>query len=463
MSLSLLRRAFDNMFPVLVSAVLLLTAGAAWAVDKITDYTVEGTLYKGIYDVHEARDGRIGIFYSLGGLKVERSKLSREFLESWGLSATAAPKPAATEAEHSNGDWLHAMQSQELDAAIGAGMIRRVGMAIYDLRKNPPGWESIANAKVVSIYPYGAVLEVPDRPEKSRFVVVANLPMVQNENETVTATVKLLGFEKRTLETLGEVTIACYDYGRLCTKEEVPLEILNAGVVQGAGTSWSAGQQRTSISAETRHARASGSGFFISTDGFLLTSYHVVAKAAKVTVRHGGQILTAEVKQVDRTNDLALLKVEGDGFKWLPLAVQPTVGLGENVFTIGYPNPGLQGLEPKYSEGTISGLDGFRDDPREYQMSVAVQPGNSGGPVCNAGGAVIGIVRAELNARYALLSSGALPQSVNYAVKSKYALQLLQSANLGRDFSGGQQSAAGASRDAIRERARDAAAMVLVY
>jgi S1-C subfamily serine protease len=447
----------------LFCALLLATPNAAPAADKIAECTVDGTVYKRIFDVHETSDGRVGIMYRVGGLTVDRSKLSDEFLESWGLGTASVAKPASTDASHSNADWLRAREAEELDAAIGAGMIRRVGKAIYDVRKMPPGWESISRAKVLSISQVGAVLEVPDRPENQRLVVVANLPMVQDQNQPVSALAKLIGFEKRMVKNRGEVTVACYDYGEVCDKGDVPVAILSTGVIEDPSDSWARGRTHRSVVADNHGVSRSGSGFFVSPDGYLLTSFHVVTGAAKLVVRHRGQNLAAEVTQVDRTNDLALLKVAGNDFKWLPLAAQAKAGLGEIVFTIGYPNPSLQGMEPKYTEGTISGLDGFQDDPREYQISLAVQPGNSGGPVCNASGEVVGVVRSALNAGFALASSGSLPQSVNYAVKSSYALQLLQSANLGRDFSLVSAFGDGQSREIIRERAQEAVAMVLVF
>jgi S1-C subfamily serine protease len=86
----------------------------------------------------------------------------------------------------------------------------------------------------------------------------------------------------------------------------------------------------------------------------------------------------------------------------------------------------MQGVEPKYTDGKISSLSGMRDDPSEYQISVPVQPGNSGGPLCDINGEVVGIVVARLSDVAALRESGAVPQNVNYAVKAKHALQLLQ-------------------------------------
>ncbi len=451
-----------------VATLLLVFLGlflpcAVLAAEKITECTIDGTVYKKIFEVHETSDGHVGILYRVGGITVDRSQLSREFLESWGLGEPSAHKPATAVADTSNADWLRARDAEELDAVVRAGMIRKVGKTLYDVRKALPGWETISGARVISISKAGAILEVPDRPENERIVVIANLPMVQDQNQPVSALVKLIGFEKRKFKQLGEITVACYDYGEVCVKEQVPIEILTTGVVEGATEAWTRGRTHRVVDTDEHEASRTGSGFFVSPDGYLLTSYHVVARAAKVQVRQHGQILDAEVAQVDRTNDLALLRVTGTEFKWLPLASQAKAGLGENVFTIGYPNPRVQGMEPKYTEGTISGLDGYQDDPREYQISLAIQPGNSGGPVCNASGEVVGIVRSTLNANFALASSGSIPQNVNYAVKSSYALQLLQSAASGRDFSGGGLSDANQAREAVLTHAQEAVAMVMVF
>ena len=82
--------------------------------------------------------------------------------------------------------------------------------------------------------------------------------------------------------------------------------------------------------------------------------------------------------EVDAANDLALLKADGR-FAPLPIAASRTVALGGTVATVGFPNIGLQGFAPKLAKGEIASLSGAADDPRYFQISVPVQPGNSGG------------------------------------------------------------------------------------
>src|SRR5208282_2594685 len=103
-------------------------------------------------------------------------------------------------------------------------------------------------------------------------------------------------------------------------------------------------------------------------------------------------------------------------FPALSISRAESADLGQEVFTIGFPNIVMQGIAPKYTDGKISSLAGMMDDPTEYQISVPVQPGNSGGPLCDANGQVVGIVVARLNDLTVLQASGAVPQNVNYAV-----------------------------------------------
>jgi S1-C subfamily serine protease len=101
------------------------------------------------------------------------------------------------------------------------------------------------------------------------------------------------------------------------------------------------------------------------------------------------------------------------------------VRVGQTVATIGFPNVEIQGFSPKVTRGEISSQNGAGDDPRSWQVSVPVQPGNSGGPLLDENGNLIGIVVSKLGIKAAMVT-GDMPQNVNYAVKSAYALALLE-------------------------------------
>jgi S1-C subfamily serine protease len=203
-----------------------------------------------------------------------------------------------------------------------------------------------------------------------------------------------------------------------------------------------------------------GSGVFVTQQGHLLTAAHVVENAAKVKARVNEENLEAEIIAIDHPNDVALLKVNTK-VDAAPVRSSAGVELGNDVFTIGFPNMLLQGTEPKFTEGTISSTSGMRDDPRQFQVSVQVQPGNSGGALFDENGNVVGLVVARLDDDATSQLTGSLPQNVNYAVKSSYALPLLESlkAEMMAEHS---RSWFGSNRDKVVNRAKKASVPLIV-
>lgn len=180
-----------------------------------------------------------------------------------------------------------------------------------------------------------------------------------------------------------------------------------------------------SVSAVTALAAGSGTGFFVSTSGHILTNAHVIDGAENILIQTGaGETSMARVLSVDASNDLALIKIEAQS---KPLHIRSTEGLdkGAKVFTIGFPNPGLQGLEAKYTEGVISSFSGLRDTPNVMQVTVPIQPGNSGGPLIDDKGNVVGVVVSKINALAVAARQDYIPENVNFAVKSDYAIPLI--------------------------------------
>jgi S1-C subfamily serine protease len=154
----------------------------------------------------------------------------------------------------------------------------------------------------------------------------------------------------------------------------------------------------------------------------VLTSHHVVADASLLTVRfQDGREIGAVISQQSRATDLALLKVNGKTPASLPLAAPRSLAVGEPVFTLGFPATSILGEDAKFTEGSVSALSGIQGDASYFQMSVPVQPGNSGGPVVNMRGEVAGIVAATAAIEAFYATTGALPQNVNWASKSEHA------------------------------------------
>jgi TPR repeat protein len=223
----------------------------------------------------------------------------------------------------------------------------------------------------------------------------------------------------------------------------------------------SVGDDISSTGIAQSRPEASGTGFFITQDGYLITNEHVVEDAAQLRLVTAAGIISAKVMKVDTANDLALLKAEGK-FAALPVATSRTVKLGGTVATIGFPNIGFQGFAPKFARGEIGSLSGLEDDARYFQISVPVQPGNSGGALVDEHGNVVGVVSGKLSAKATLLMSGALPENVNYAVKSSFLLSFLEStpdviAKLK------EPNTKDVKFEDVIEQAKQAAALVLVY
>ncbi len=182
----------------------------------------------------------------------------------------------------------------------------------------------------------------------------------------------------------------------------------------------------------------SGTGFFIANE-YLITNHHVVNRANAVRVVCDNESYKAQIIRTDAANDVAILKVSRTAaadrgkretekerdFASLPILSSRDIHLGDSVFTIGFPNPKVQGVQPKLTRGEISSLAGIKDDPRYFQMSVAVQPGNSGGALVDLQGNVVGVVTMRLDDLNALRTSGALPQNVNYSLKSSFLIAFL--------------------------------------
>jgi serine protease Do len=178
---------------------------------------------------------------------------------------------------------------------------------------------------------------------------------------------------------------------------------------------------------------ASGTGFLIDTAGLIATNWHVIDKAKNVTVSFPGDTtaLKADVVVRDTVNDLAIIKVAESsrlpsGCHELPfqLASARSVSLGEHVTTVGYPLSTILGSAPKFSEGSIAAKSGLQDDPRWFQISAPTQPGSSGSPLFDKDGNIVGIVVATLDAAKAYQLTSAIPQNVNWAIKSDYLLNL---------------------------------------
>ncbi len=159
-----------------------------------------------------------------------------------------------------------------------------------------------------------------------------------------------------------------------------------------------------------------GTGFAISSNGYLVTNFHVVNGGDSLYVQNAaGDSYHAKLVYSDPKYDVAILKVDDPAFKGLgalPYSFKnSTTDLGENVYTMGFPGDSLV-----CGKGYLASAAGLHGDTLAYQVSIPVNPGNSGGPLCDSKGNIIGIIR----------SRGAQLEGAAFAVKTRYLLKAIQ-------------------------------------
>lgn len=170
--------------------------------------------------------------------------------------------------------------------------------------------------------------------------------------------------------------------------------------------------------------KSSGTGFFIDKNGYIVTNYHVVENAKEIQINLGNKTYRASVIISDEQNDLAILKISDESFKPIKSInynfKSETADVGTSVIALGFPLTSLLGEEIKVTNGIISSKSGLRGDITNYQISVPIQPGNSGGPLFDNDGNLIGITSSGINRKLNLT------ENVNYAIKSKYLKSLIE-------------------------------------
>ena len=173
--------------------------------------------------------------------------------------------------------------------------------------------------------------------------------------------------------------------------------------------------------------KSSGTGFAISSNGYIVTNQHVVDGSSKISIRgikgDFSKAYNAKVIIEDKNNDLAIIKIDDRSFTSLgnpPYEIKSDMSdVGNSVYALGYPLRATMGDEVKLTNGIISSKTGYQGDITTYQITVPIQPGNSGGPLFDTSGSIIGIINAK--------HKGA--ENASYAIKTSYLMNLIQVMN----------------------------------
>jgi len=171
-----------------------------------------------------------------------------------------------------------------------------------------------------------------------------------------------------------------------------------------------------------------GAGIIVSPEGLVLTNHHVAQTCTSITVLDAGrERAKATVVGADIANDLALLRAERAFPTVASFRRGAPLQAGESVTVVGFPLASVLGFEPNVNFGYVSATGGLRGDSTRFQISAPIHKGNSGGPILDQAGQVIGIVTSKLDALAVQKRTGDLPQNISFGVKGEVAQAFLES------------------------------------
>ncbi len=176
---------------------------------------------------------------------------------------------------------------------------------------------------------------------------------------------------------------------------------------------------------EDATASLTGSGFIVSRQGQILTNYHIVKGCSTIRTVIEGRKQSVTVVGADVANDLALLQLPSRVSTAARFREGRTIRAGDSVVVVGFPLRGLLASEATVSTGIVNALAGIGNDTRFLQISAPIQPGNSGGPLFDHAGQIVGVVVSKLDALRVAKATGDIPQNISFAINGTVAKAFL--------------------------------------
>lgn len=222
-----------------------------------------------------------------------------------------------------------------------------------------------------------------------------------------------------------EIVPSSASVGRVVWLNSLNVAVLNAAADLGASVT------RQALPERATGGLLIGTAFFIDAGGHALTNAHMVSGCKNVQLSvEDGDVADARVVASDPQNDLALIAIAHVSPNHARFSAAPP-RQGDPVVVYGFPLAGALSTQGNLTTGIVSALVGLKDDSRMLQISAPVQVGNSGGPLLDAAGDVIGVVTAKMNALRVAAATGDIPQNVNFAIKASIIENFLSSNGVG--------------------------------
>ncbi len=182
--------------------------------------------------------------------------------------------------------------------------------------------------------------------------------------------------------------------------------------------------QQNEIARQEANIPSIGSGVVFTDDGYIITNQHVVDGCSKITVEYFNRTYEAEIKSTSAKMDLAILKIDTPTIIHSKFSSRKVVK-GQEVLVLGYPFGKSFSSDVKVTKGIVSSLTGIDNDTTLFQIDAAIQPGNSGGPIYNNYGEVIGITVSSIDKALFLQEFNLLPENINFGIKTRHAKDMI--------------------------------------